>query len=99
MDINPSNTLQFRHARDEKDERHICPLQLDVIERGIQLWSNPRDTIYSPFMGIGSEGYIAIKRDRKFIGCELKESYYNVAIKNLEIAENELHADDLFDME
>lgn len=99
MDINPSNTLQFRNARDNNDERHICPLQLEVIERGVQLWSKSGDTILSPFMGIGSEGYIAIKRGRKFIGCELKESYYNVALKNLEIAENELHCDDLFDMD
>lgn len=86
MDINPSNTLQYRSARENNDERHICPLQLDVIERCIQLWSNPGDTVFSPFMGIGSEGYCALKMGRKFIGCELKESYYNQAVKNLKIA-------------
>lgn len=89
MDINPTNTLQYRSAREHNDERHICPLQLDVIERCIQLWSNPGDTVYSPFMGIGSEGYCALKMGRKFIGCELKESYYNQAVKNLEIASSE----------
>lgn len=88
MDINPSNTLQYRSARENDDERHICPLQLDVIERCIQLWTNPRDTVFSPFMGIGSEGYCALKMGRRFIGCELKESYYNQAVKNLEIAAN-----------
>lgn len=88
MDINPSNTLQHRSAREHNDERHICPLQLDVIERCIQLWSNKGDTVYSPFMGIGSEGYCAIKMGRKFIGCELKESYYRQAVKNLENAES-----------
>lgn len=82
-DINPSNTLQYRSAREHKDERHICPLQLDVIERGIQLWSNPGDVVLSPFMGIGSEGHVAIERKRKFVGVELKESYYKQAVKNL----------------
>jgi DNA modification methylase len=83
MDINPSNTLQYMAARNEKDERHICPLQLDVIHRGIQLWSNPGDTVFTPFMGIGSEVYEAIKMNRKGIGFELKESYYDLAKKNL----------------
>jgi hypothetical protein len=87
MDINPSDTLQFRHAREEEDERHICPLQLDVIRRGIQLWSNHGDTVLSPFMGIGSEGYVAIEMGRRFIGAELKESYYRVAVDNLRRAE------------
>jgi superfamily II DNA or RNA helicase len=87
MDINPSDTLQFRHAREEEDERHICPLQLGVIRRGIQLWSNPGDTVLSPFMGIGSEGYVAIQMGRQFVGAELKESYYKVALDNLRLAE------------
>jgi superfamily II DNA or RNA helicase len=87
MDINPSDTLQFRHARDQEDERHICPLQLDVIRRGVQLWSNPGDTVLSPFMGIGSEGYVALEMGRKFIGVELKESYYRVAVDHLRRAE------------
>lgn len=83
MDINPSNTLQYRSAREEKDEKHICPLQLDVIARGVELWSNPGDIVLSPFAGIGSEGYQSIKMGRKFVGVELKESYYNTAVRNL----------------
>jgi len=87
MDINPSKTLQYRSARDHEDERHICPLQLQVIERAMDLWSNPDDVVLSPFMGIGSEGYVAMQKGRKFIGCELKESYYNQAVKNIESAQ------------
>ena len=83
MDINQSNTLNKTQAREKRDEKHICPLQLDVIARGIELWSSEGDTIFSPFMGIGSEGYKAIEMDRKFIGIELKESYYNEAVKNI----------------
>ena len=90
MDINPSDTLQFRMAREKNDERHMCPLQLQVIERCIELWSNPGDTVLSPFAGIGSEGYQAIKMGRKFLGVELKESYWKVACKNLAEAEKEL---------
>lgn len=82
MDINPSNTLQRTSAREEKDEKHICPLQLDVIERGINLWTNPNDIVFTPFMGIGSEIYQALKMDRRGIGIELKESYYNQAVLN-----------------
>jgi len=86
MDINPSDTLQFRNARDNDDERHICPLQLDVIRRGIQLWSNPGDVVLSPFMGIGSEGHVALEMGRGFVGFELKPSYYECAVKNLAAA-------------
>lgn len=82
MDINPSDTLQRTSARDEKDEKHICPLQLEVIKRGIDLWTNPNDIVFTPFMGIGSEVYQALKQDRRGIGIELKESYYNQAVKN-----------------
>lgn len=89
MDINPSDTLSYREAREDDDERHICPLQLQVIERAIKLWSNPGDTIYSPFAGIGSEGYVAIKMGRKFIGAELKQSYWQQALKNLAQAKRE----------
>jgi superfamily II DNA or RNA helicase len=96
MDINPSNTLQKRSAREEKDERHICPLQLDVIERGLQMWSMPGDTVLSPFMGIGSEGYCAIKMGRKFVGAALKESYWKQACKNLANAESLSIQSDLF---
>lgn len=83
MDINPSDTLQYRSARENEDERHICPLQLGVIRRAIKLWSNPGDTVVSPFMGIGSEGVVAREEGRKFIGFELKRSYWNQARKNL----------------
>ena len=96
MDINPSDTLQHRSARDEKDERHICPLQLQVIHRGLQLWSNPHDTVLSPFGGIASEGFEALKMNRKFVGVELKESYYNQAVKNLDAALKERSEGQLF---
>ena len=88
MDINPSRTLNFREGRDEDDERHICPLQLDVIERGLELWSKPGDLVFSPFTGIGSEGYCAVKKGRRFIGSELKSSYYELAIRNINEAHN-----------
>jgi len=96
MDINPSRTLQKKSAREAKDERHICPLQLDVIERGLQLWSMPDDLVLSPFMGIGSEGYCAIKMGRRFVGAELKESYWKQACKNLKNAESMSVQSDLF---
>ncbi|NLM00827.1 MAG: site-specific DNA-methyltransferase [Treponema sp.] len=82
MDIKPSNTLQRTSARDEKDEKHICPLQLDVIRRGINLWTNENDIVFTPFLGIGSEIYQALKMNRRGIGIELKESYYEQAVKN-----------------
>ena len=87
MDINPSDTLQRESAREDNDERHICPLQLQVIERGVELWSNPGDVVLSPFAGIGSEGYVSVKNKRKFIGIELKESYFKQACLNLKRAE------------
>lgn len=86
MDINPSRTLQRESAREHDDERHICPLQLDVIERAVVLWSNKGDTVLSPFAGIGSEGVVSLQLGRKFIGFELKESYYKQAEKNLSLA-------------
>jgi DNA modification methylase len=89
MDIDAGNTLQKESARDNKDERHICPLQLQVIERGIQLWSNPGDIVWSPFGGIASEGYVALGMGRKFIGTELKDSYFKQGSLNLQRAENE----------
>jgi len=88
MDINPSRTLQKTSARDEKDERHICPLQLDVIERCMLLWSNRGDVVLSPFMGIGSEGYVALQQSRRFVGAELKDSYFKQAAMNLEGAQS-----------
>lgn len=82
-DINPSDTLQYRSAREHDDERHIAPLQLEVIRRGIELWTNPGETVLSPFAGIGSEGYAAIELGRRFVGVELKESYFAQAKRNL----------------
>lgn len=82
-DIKPNDTLQHRSAREHDDERHICPLQLQVISRAMDLWTNKGDVVLSPFMGIGSEGYVALQKQRKFIGCELKTSYYEQARKNL----------------
>jgi DNA modification methylase len=73
-------------AREGQDEKHLCPLQLDVIERAVALWSNPGDLVYSPFTGIGSEGYQALKMNRRFVGSELKESYFRQACGNLENA-------------
>lgn len=86
MDINPSDTLQFRSAREHNDERHICPLQLEVIRRCMRLWSNAGDTVFSPFTGIGSEGFVALQMGRKFIGAELKRSYWEQACRNLDQA-------------
>ena len=86
MDINPSDTLQYRSAREHEDERHICPLQLQVIERAMDLWTNPGDLVLSPFTGIGSEGYVAVKMGRRFIGSELKRSYFEQACRNLDQA-------------
>jgi DNA modification methylase len=83
MDVNYSDTLQFRSARDEKDEKHICPLQLPTIERLILLYTNRGDTVLTPFMGIGSEVYQAVKMDRFGIGIELKDKYYETAVKNV----------------
>lgn len=82
-DINPSDTLQFRSARQHNDERHICPLQLQVIKRAMMMWSNPGDLVMSPFAGIGSEGHVALSTGRRFIGFELKQSYYDQACANL----------------
>lgn len=96
MDIDQSNTLNARAARHESDTRHICPLQLDVIHRCLQLWSKEGDVVLSPFAGIGSEGYESIKLDRKFIGIELKESYFEEAAKNLRRIEKEKAKSNLF---
>lgn len=84
MDINPSDTLQASSAKEDKDERHICPLQLGVIRRGINLWTNPGDTVLTPFLGIGSEAVVALQLRRKAVGIELKSSYYKQAIRNCE---------------
>lgn len=93
--ISESDTLQYTTARAADDEKHICPLQLGTIERCIKLYSNPGETVLTPFMGIGSEAYQALKFNRKAIGIELKESYYNIAVQNLKNVES-LHKNDLF---
>ncbi len=91
MDINPSDTLGYKNAKDTDDERHICPLQLDVIRRSLQLYTNPKDIVLDPFNGIGSSGHCAIEMNRKYIGIELKDSYYELAKKNLDYIENKPH--------
>lgn len=101
FDIGQSNTLQFREARDDDDERHISPLQLDVIERCLQLWSLPGDVCMTPFLGIGSEAYVGLQMldgPRKFIGAELKESYFSLAVKNLQDAEKVEIQQDIFSL-
>ena len=87
MDINMSDTLQRESAREASDERHIAPLQLEVIRRAIRLWTNPGDTVFDPFTGIGSSGVVALEMGRKFVGSELKGSYFNLAARNLTAAE------------
>lgn len=97
-DIKETNTLNVRVAREDADERHICPLQLDFIERCVRLYSNPAETVLSPFAGIGSEGYISVRLGRKFIGCELKPSYWRTAIDNMQALDAELQAPSLMDL-
>lgn len=99
FDINPSDTLQKESAREERDERHIAPLQLEVIRRAVRLWTNPGDLVFSPFAGIGSEGYVAIEEGRRFLGSELKESYWQQAVKNLRRAELNAGRPTLFNVE
>ena len=93
MDINQTNTLNVRMAKDGADEKHLCPLQLDLIERAVTMWSNPGDVVLSPFMGIGSEGVTSLKLKRRFIGVELKPSYFKHAARYLEAQERQ---EDLF---
>jgi DNA modification methylase len=95
-DINPNDTLQRTSARAEEDERHICPLQLEVIRRCIGLWSNPGDLVLSPFAGIGSEGYEALKWGRRYLGIELKQSYFEQAVLNLRGVEQARNQQELF---
>lgn len=96
FDINQTRTLNARQARDHRDEKHMCPLQLDTIERCYELWTNPGDTILSPFAGIGSEGFCAIKANRKFIGIELKRSYFDECVRNIQNADREAKEGQLF---
>lgn len=83
MTIDQTNVLNVRVAREDADEKHICPLQLDVVERCVGLWSNPGDVVFSPFAGIGSEGVMSLKMGRKFVGIELKPAYFERAARNL----------------
>lgn len=96
MDINQSNTLQKESARQYEDEKHICPLQLDVIERCINLWTNPNDIVFTPFMGIGSEIYEALLLGRRGVGIELKTSYYDQAVLNCKSVINQPKKKKLF---
>ncbi len=95
MTIDQTDVLNVKVVRDDKDERHLCPLQLDVIERCVTLYSNEGETVYSPFMGIGSEGYQSLKMGRRFIGTELKPAYFAQAVKNLMQSEAEGPVTDL----
>jgi len=96
MDIDPGDTLQKESAREDKDEKHICPLQLGVIRRAIELWTNKGDIVLSPFAGIGSEGFVSLQEGRKFVGAELKESYYKQAVANCTIASEPSRQPSLF---
>lgn len=96
-DIRETNTLNTSVARDDADERHICPLQLDLIERCIRLWSNGGETVLTPFLGIGSEVYSAVKLGRRGIGCELKPSYWRTAVNNLTALDHQMSLPSLFD--
>lgn len=96
MDISFSRTLNFRAARENEDERHICPMSLDIIDRGIELWSNPGDTVFDPFSGIGSTAYCAVRNGRKAIGFELKRSYFEQAVRNVARGVSERPNMDLF---
>ncbi len=96
-DIRLDNVLAYKKARDEEDEKHVHPLQLDVINRVITLRSNPQEVILTPFLGVGSEAYAAVTSSRKAIGIELKESYYNQAVKHLELAKPEEDEANLFE--
>ena len=96
--IRETDVLNVRQARETDDERHLCPLQIGVIERAVKLWSAPGDTVYSPFAGVGSEGYVSLMHSRKFIGGELKESYWRSAIRNLESAVRERGGRTLFSL-
>ena len=97
--IRETNTLNTAIAREDADERHICPLQLDLIERVIRLWSNRGETVLTPFLGIGSEVYSAVKLGRRGIGCELKPSYWRTAVSNLTELEEQMNLPTLFDVD
>jgi DNA modification methylase len=87
MDIKRTDVLNGHEGTAMGDEKHIAPLQLEVIHRIVNLWSNEGETVFTPFLGIGSEAYVSVKNNRKAIGCELKDSYFDVAVKNIKNAE------------
>ena len=97
MDIRRTDVLNASEGTEMGDEKHICPLQLGVIERLVHLWSNPGEVVFTPFLGIGSEIYEAVKANRRGIGCELKDSYFDVAVKNIRKAEMKAAQPTLFD--
>jgi DNA modification methylase len=96
-DIRLDRVLPYQKARDEEDEKHVHPLQLDVIDRGLVLWSNPGETVLTPFMGVGSEVYATVQNGRRAIGIELKPSYYRQAVKNVQAAKRAEVGMELFD--
>lgn len=98
MDTRETNVLNARIARDADAEKHLCPMPLDITDRGVRLWSNPGDTVLSPFMGIGSEGWASLKAGRRFVGVELKDSYFAQAVRNLREAEASATAGDLLNI-
>jgi DNA modification methylase len=98
FDIKQTNVLNTQIGKDDKDEKHICPLQLDVISRSVELWTNPGDVVFSPFAGLGSEGYESLKLGRKFVGIELKESYFKAGVFNLKEAEELATQQNLFSL-
>lgn len=96
QDLPETDVLNVKVARSDKDEKHLCPMPLNITRRALRMWSNPGDVVLSPFMGIGSEGVVSIEEGRKFVGVELNPNYYRQAIKNLQDAECEGAAGDLF---
>lgn len=99
LDIRETNTLNARVARDDADERHICPLQLDFIERCVRLWSNRGETVFTPFAGIGSEVFIAVKHGRRGLGIELKPSYWRTAVNNMRALDAQMSVPTLMDIQ
>lgn len=96
QDLPETDVLNVKVARSDRDEKHLCPMPLNITMRALRMWTNPDDVVFSPFMGIGSEGYCAVKLGRKFVGTELKESYFRQAVKHLGEAENSANTGDLF---
>lgn len=96
-DLPETDVLNVKVARSDRDEKHLCPMPLNITRRALKMWSNPGDTVFSPFMGIGSEGYVSLQEGRRFVGTELNPAYFSQAVKNLRDAENEGSFGSLFD--